>query len=389
MRRSEERILTTHVGSLVRPDELTGAIGGKLGKPGGAWADRGHDEDVLHKAIDRIVEQQRDAGIDIVNDGEFGRAHFANYILNRVSGFEMRPDELVPADWMGRERERFPEYLAETFPPALSGNPVQVCTGEIRYLDKGPIRRDVGNLRAALDRNGVEEGFFTAVAPAMTAFDGRNEYYASEQDYMFAIADALAEEYREIVNAGLLLQVDDPILANLHDALSEKSSTAYAEWAELRVAALNRALEGIPPEKVRYHVCFGSWHSPHTSDPPLEEIIDFMLEVNAGAYLVESANVRHEHEWRVWENRKLPEGKIWVPGVITHHTVSVEHPRLVADRIVQFARLLGRENVIAGTDCGFAQLDLIRRVHPSIMWAKFEALVEGARIASDELWGRA
>lgn len=388
MQRSQERILTTHVGSLVRPPELLARIAETSSGAGGAWRERGHDQEILGQAVDTIVAAQIEHGIDVVNDGEFGRAHFANYILNRISGFEMRADELVPAEWMGRERERFPEYLEETFPAALKGNPVQVCVGPIRYGDHGPIRRDTARLKAALAAHGGREGFFTAVAPAMTAFDGRNEHYASERDFLFAIADALREEYREIVDAGLLLQVDDPILANMWDALVSKSPVDYRKWADLRIAALNHALEGIPPEKVRYHMCFGSWHMPHTSDAPLEEIIDFVLQVNAGAYLIESANVRHEHEWRVWETRKLPAGKILVPGVVTHHTVSVEHPRLVADRIVQFARLLGRENVIAGTDCGFAQLDMVRRVHPSIMWAKLDALAEGARIASDELWGR-
>jgi 5-methyltetrahydropteroyltriglutamate--homocysteine methyltransferase len=388
MQRSEDRILTTHVGSLVRPAELLTPTAGSGKDPGAAWRDRGHQEATLSKAVDVVVAEQAACGIDIINDGEFGRAHFANYILNRVSGFEMHPEDLVPAEWLGRERERFPEYLAEIFPAALAGNPVQVCVGPILYVDHGPIRRDTARLTAALAAHGGREGFFTAVAPAMTAFDGRNGYYSSERDYLFAIAEALREEYREIIDAGLLLQVDDPILANMWDALVSKSPAEYRRWAELRIAALNHALDGIPPEKVRYHMCFGSWHMPHTSDAPLEEVLGFVLQVNAGAYLIESANVRHEHEWRVWEKVRLPEGKVLVPGVVTHHTVSVEHPRLVADRIVRFARLLGRQNVIAGTDCGFAQLDMVRRVHPSIMWAKLESLVEGARIASDELWGR-
>jgi 5-methyltetrahydropteroyltriglutamate--homocysteine methyltransferase len=225
------------------------------------------------------------------------------------------------------------------------------------------------------------------VAPGSTAYDGVNEFYASEHEYLFAIADALHEEYRAIHAAGLVVQVDDPVIANMYDALTSQSAVHYRQWARLRVDALNHALRGIPADRVRYHVCFGSWHVPHTCDAPLEEILDLILEVNAGAYLIEAANPRHEHEWRAWEQAGLPDGKILVPGVITHHTVTVEHPRVVADRIVRFARIVGRENVIAGTDCGFAQVDTLQRVHPSVMWAKMAALVEGARLASRELWG--
>jgi 5-methyltetrahydropteroyltriglutamate--homocysteine methyltransferase len=205
---------------------------------------------------------------------------------------------------------------------------------------------------------------------------------------VFAIAEALREEYLEIYNSGLVLQVDDAVLANMYDELVQESPKHYRDWAELRVEALNHALRGIPEDRVRYHICFGSWHMPHVADAPLEAIVDLMLSVRAGAYSIEAGNVRHEHEWRVWEKIKLPPGKILIPGVITHHTTTVEHPRLVADRIVQFARLVGRENVIAGTDCGFAQSEGVQRVHPQVMWAKLEALAEGARIASRELWGR-
>jgi 5-methyltetrahydropteroyltriglutamate--homocysteine methyltransferase len=233
----------------------------------------------------------------------------------------------------------------------------------------------------------VEEGFLTAVAPASTAYDGVNEYYSTEKDYIYAIADALREEYLAIHKAGLLLQVDDAVLANMYDELVQSSPQRYREWANLRVEALNHALAGIPEDRIRYHVCFGSWHVPHVADAPLEDIADLIVKVRAGAYSIEAANVRHEHEWRVWETVKLPAGRILIPGVVTHHTITVEHPRLVADRIVRYARLVGRENVIAGTDCGFAQSESIERVHPTVMWAKFESLVEGARLASRELWG--
>jgi 5-methyltetrahydropteroyltriglutamate--homocysteine methyltransferase len=248
------------------------------------------------------------------------------------------------------------------------------------------MQRDIQNLKAALRSVNVEEAFLPVVAPASAAYDGVNEYYPTEKEYVYAIADALREEYRAIHDAGLVVQVDDAVLANMYDDLVQKSPEHYRRWAGLRIEALNHALEGIPEDRVRYHVCFGSWHVPHLADAPLEEIVGFILGVRAGAYSIEAANPRHEHEWRVWEARKFPEGKILIPGVVTHHTITVEHPRLVADRIVRFAGLVGRENVIAGTDCGFAQADRIQRVPPSVMWAKFEALVEGARLASAELW---
>jgi 5-methyltetrahydropteroyltriglutamate--homocysteine methyltransferase len=258
--------------------------------------------------------------------------------------------------------------------------------GPIRYQDRESISTAIANFKAALATTHVEEAFLTTVAPASTAYDGVNEYYGSEHDYIYAIAEALREEYLAIHNAGLLVQVDDAVLANMYDHLVQTSPEHYRKWAELRVEALNHALRGIPEDRIRYHVCFGSWHVPHIADAPLESIVDLILEVHAGAYSIEAANPRHEHEWRVWEQVKLPEGKILIPGVITHHTVTVEHPRLVADRIIRYARLVGRENVIAGTDCGFAQAEMIQRVHPLVMWAKFEALVEGARLATKELW---
>jgi len=258
--------------------------------------------------------------------------------------------------------------------------------GPIEYGSRTPIRRAIANFQKALREVKVEEAFLTAVAPASTAYDGVNEYYASDHDYIFALAEALRQEYLEIYQAGLLLQVDDAVLANMFDHLVRQSPDRYREWAQLRVDALNHALRGIPEERVRYHVCFGSWHVPHLADAALEDIVGFIVQVRAGAYSIEAANPRHEHEWRVWEGGRLPKGKILIPGVITHHTVTVEHPRLVADRIIRYAKLVGAENVIAGTDCGFAQLDVIERVPAAVMWAKLEALVEGAALASRELF---
>jgi 5-methyltetrahydropteroyltriglutamate--homocysteine methyltransferase len=342
----------------------------------------------LKPIVAGIVKAQAEAGLDIVNDGEFGKSSWSNYVLARLSGFEARPDQLAPATWLGRDRFRFAEFMASEFPRGLKGAPVDACVGPIRYTDSGSIRRDTDNLKAALATVNVEEGFLTAVAPASVGYDAVNEYYSSEREYVFAIANALREEYLAIYNSGLMLQVDDAVLANMYDELVQKSPELYRRWAELRIEALNHALAGIPQDRVRYHVCFGSWHVPHVADAPLEAILDLILQVNAGAYLIEAANVRHEHEWRVWEKTRLPAGKILMPGVVTHHTTTVEHPRAVADRIVRFARLVGRENVIASTDCGFAQLEHFARVHPQVMWAKFESLAEGARLASDELWGR-
>ena len=386
MKRSEHRILTTHVGSLPRPPQLLESA---------ARAREGSDQDreaysaALRESVADVVRRQADVGIDIVNDGEFGKSSWAAYVLERVSGFEIRPDQLTPLVWLGRDRERFRDFFATSdMPGAIRGGATEACVAPITYQGEAIVRRDLDNLTNALHSasHPVEDGFFTAVAPASTAYNGVNEFYPSEREYVFAIADALRQEYRAIIAAGVLLQVDDAVLANMYDHLVQQSPERYRDWAQLRIDALNHALEGIPEERVRYHVCFGSWHVPHVSDAPLEDIVGFILQVRAGAYSIEAANPRHEHEWRVWEQHALPPGKILIPGVVTHHLTTVEHPRLVADRIVRYARLVGRENVIAGTDCGFAQVQTIQRVHPSVMWAKFESLVEGARLATAELW---
>ncbi len=385
MKRSEDRILTTHVGSLARPPALLAEINALKAGTG----DAKRLATVRRQAIADILQQQVAVGLDIVNDGEFSKANWASYILARIEGFELRPLQLRKADWLGEDGERFAEYFAETFPRAAQGFPTEACVGPVRYRDPAVIQSAVDELADAA-RQAVPaptEVFMTAVAPASTAFDGIDEHYGNEHDYVFAIAEALRTEYLAIYRAGFVLQVDDAVLANLYDHLVRQSPERFRDWAQLRIDALNHALRDIPEERVRYHVCFGSWHAPHLSDAPLEDIVDLILQVKAGAYSIEAANPRHEHEWRVWEGRKLPAARILIPGVITHHTVSVEHPRLVADRILRYASLLGRENVIAGTDCGFAQVESISRVHPKIMWAKFQALVEGAKLASRALWG--
>ena len=367
MKRSTDRILTTHVGSLIRPPQLR-----EIG---------------LREATAQVVRRQRQAGIDVVNDGEFGKSSWANYVLDRMTGFEYRPDSVFPPVWLGRDRERFAEFMRTEFPRGANGLPGHACVGPIAYTGRDAIRSNIADLQAALAASGVEEAFLTAVAPGSTGYDASDEFYHDERTYVFAIAEALREEYLEIVNAGLLLQVDDAVLANMYDHLvAEGGSERYRRWAGLRVEALNHALRGIPEERVRYHVCFGSWHVPHVSDAPLDAIVDLVLRVNAGAYSIEAANVRHEHEWRVWQRVALPAGRILIPGVVTHHTTTVEHPQAVADRLIRFAGLLGRENVMAGTDCGFAQIEGLQRVHPQVMWAKLEALAEGARLASTALW---
>ncbi len=382
MKRSEHRILTTHVGSLIRPKALLDAAR----DPDPTRRDA-HERE-LKRAVAEVVARQAKAGIDVVNDGEFGKSGWANYSLERLSGFEPRPDTLYEAVWLGRDRIRFADFMTAEFPRGTVGTPGHACTGPIVYHGHAAVRRDLDNLKAAAAAAPTDDVFFTAVAPASVGYDAVNEHYANERDYVFAIAKAMREEYLEVIKAGFVLQVDDAVLANMYDHLVAQSPQKYRDWAALRIDALNHALEGIPEDRIRYHVCFGSWHVPHVADAQLEDIVDLILKVKAGAYSIEAANVRHEHEWYVWQNVKLPPGKILIPGVVTHHTTTVEHPRLVAERIVTFAKLVGRENVIAGTDCGFAQAQDMQRVHPQVMWAKLETLAEGARLASKTLWGR-
>jgi 5-methyltetrahydropteroyltriglutamate--homocysteine methyltransferase len=391
MRRSTERILTTHVGSLIRPAPLLPFIRAKQG--GQPYDEQGYRK-VLADSVSEIVQQQAKAGIDVPSDGEFGKGiSWSQYALERLSGFERRPARNSTPGARGADRTRFAEFYAEldaaSGPPATALGSVgeAVCVAPIKYTGQAEVQRDIANFKAALKRAGVEEGFLPVAAPASVIPDRKNEHYPSEEDMLEAIADAMRDEYRAIVDAGLLLQLDDARAAVTYDKMVPPASFAdYRKWLELQVAAINRATDGIPTERIRYHVCWGSWPGPHTTDVPLKDIVDLVLRVRAGAYLIEGANPRHEHEWRVWESAKLPKDVVLAPGVISHATNVVEHPELVAERIVRYARLVGRENVVAGTDCGFAQGPFHRRVHPSIMWAKLEALAEGARLASKTLW---
>jgi len=348
--------------------------------------------DELRRDVGEIVERQIGAGLDIVNDGEYGKSSWAAYILERISGFEIHPDRPKPLVWLGRDRERFAGFFASSdmAKAVADGSPSEVCTGPIAYVDEAPVRRDLANLLAGgASADAVGKGvelFFTSVAPASTAYQGVNEYYASDEEYIYAIADALAVEYRAVHDSGVILQVDDAVLANMYDYLIEQGEDVWDRWARLRVEALNHALDGIPAERVRYHICFGSWHVPHVADAPLQAILPYMLQVHAGAYSIEAANPRHEHEYLLWKEAGLPEEKVLIPGVVSHHSTTVEHPDLVALRIQRFADILGRERIIAGTDCGFAQGSRIQRVHPEVMWAKLDALVRGAETASARLW---
>ncbi len=392
MNRRPDRIPTTHVGSLVRPPELLQFI---RPKQNGQPYDEKAYESCQQPAVTEVVRRQDDARIDLPSDGEFGKSiSWSQYALERLAGFERppaRPGE--HGSTRGADRARFADFYTEL--DAAEGPPAQVgtaagqavCVGPIAYTGMAELRRDIDNFKAALALAGVEQGFLPVAAPSSVIPDRKNEYYRSDAELLHAIAEAMRTEYRAIVDAGLLLQLDDARLAVTYDRMVPPASFAqYRDWAALQVEAINHALEGIPEERVRYHVCWGSWPGPHATDVPLKDIVDLVLKVRAGTYLIEGANPRHEHEWRVWESVKLPEGKVLAPGMISHATNVVEHPELVAQRIVRLAKRIGRERVLASTDCGFAQGPFHRRVHPSIMWAKLEALAEGARLASRQLW---
>jgi 5-methyltetrahydropteroyltriglutamate--homocysteine methyltransferase len=388
MKRSTDRILTTHVGSLIRPAVLQDFL---RQKQGGKPYDEKAYQKCLVDSVNAVVHEQADAGIDVVSDGEFGKSiSWAQYALERLSGFERRPIKTDAANPFkrGADRTKFAEFYAELdAKEAVSTTTEAICVGPITYSGQAETQRDIDNFKAALKGAKVEEGFLPVAAPASVIPDRKNEYYKSEEDLQAAIGEAMRTEYKMIVDAGLVVQLDDARSAVTYDRMVPPGSfDDYRKWLRLQVEVLNEAIKGLPPDRIRYHVCWGSWPGPHTTDVALKDIVDLILGMNVGAFVIEGANPRHEHEWRVWESAKLPAGKVLIPGVISHATNVVEHPELVAERIVRLAKLVGRENVLAGTDCGFAQGPFHRRVHPSIMWAKLGALVEGAKIASKELW---
>ena len=387
MKRSTDRILTTHVGSLVRPHRLQEFL---RTKQAGDPLDQESYDECLSEAVAEVVRRQADAGIDIVSDGEFGKSiSWSQYVLERLSGFERRPVMAGANPFArGADRQRFAEFYAELDArEGLATTTDSVCVGPISYTGQAALQRDIDNFKAALGHVQVEEAFLPVAAPASVIPDRKNEFYKSDEECLVAIGEAMRTEYRMIVEAGFLLQLDDARAAVSYDRMVPPASFAdYRRWVAMHMEVLNAAIAGLPPERMRYHVCWGSWPGPHTTDVPLGDIVDLILSVRVGGYVIEGANPRHEHEWKVWRDVKLPEGKVLIPGVISHATNVVEHPELVAERIVRLAQLVGRENVIAGTDCGFAQGPFHRRVHPSIMWAKLEALTAGARLASKELW---
>jgi 5-methyltetrahydropteroyltriglutamate--homocysteine methyltransferase len=387
MKRSSDRILTTHVGSLIRPTALQEFLRAKqAGKP----YDEAAYAKCLKESVAEVVRKQADVGIDVVSDGEFGKSiSWSQYVLERLSGFERRPIKPGANPFArGLDRERFAEFYAELDAREAVATTVEaVCVGPVAYTGQAELKRDIDNFKSALRDVKVEEAFLPVAAPASVIPDRKNEYYQTDEELIRAIGAAMRTEYRMIIDAGFVLQLDDARAAVTYDRMVPPASFAdYRKWFALQVEVLNDALAGLPMDRIRYHVCWGSWPGPHTTDVVLKDIVDLILDMKVGAFVIEGANPRHEHEWRVWESAKLPEGKVLIPGVISHATNVVEHPELVAERIVRLARLVGRENVIAGTDCGFAQGPFYRRVHPSIMWAKLGALAQGAKLASAELW---
>jgi 5-methyltetrahydropteroyltriglutamate--homocysteine methyltransferase len=382
MQRSSDRIITTHAGSLPRPADLLEIMTSEAAEKGGKAVPHAGR---LREAVKEIVNRQIELGIDVIDDGEFGKPSFVSYVNERLGGFEPDPQGSRQNPWAGsREAKSFPEFYAAA---ASAARPARmICTAPISYRGMARLQTDIDNLKSALNGARPLEIFMPAISPASAADWLRNGYYKSDEEFLFAIADALREEYETIVNAGFLVQIDDPQLVTSWTKQPELTLQDWRKWAERRIEALNHALRNVPPEKIRHHTCYGINMGPRVHDLELKDIVDLVLKIRAGAYSFEAANPRHEHEWKVWRAARLPEGKALIPGVISHSTVLVEHPELVAERIMRFAKVVGRENVIAGADCGFATFAGSKEVHPSIVWAKFKSLAQGARLASRELW---
>jgi 5-methyltetrahydropteroyltriglutamate--homocysteine methyltransferase len=403
MKKSTGRIHTSHAGSLPRPDDLIELNRARLTAGVGDAADF---QERLSAAVLDVVTRQQNLGIDIPGDGEYGKAmgHRVNYgawwsySFQRLGGLELtgpglyempehrsEPGRIALTSFGDRrDRRRFAAAYADPESGITTGPRPRhwpVCTGPVTYIGQAAIQSDITNFKAGMAAVGVDEGFMTAVAPGSAARVS-NAYYATEEAFIFACAEALREEYRAIIDAGLILQIDDPSIAENWDQINpEPSVEDYQKFSMIRVEAINHAIAGLPKDRIRFHLCWGSWHGPHTTDIPMRDIVDVMLAIDCQAYSFEAGNVRHEHEWTVWEQVKLPEGKLLLPGVVSHATNVVEHPELVAQRIVRFANLVGRENVIASTDCGLGG-----RVHPQIAWAKLESLARGAELATQQLW---
>jgi 5-methyltetrahydropteroyltriglutamate--homocysteine methyltransferase len=382
MQRSTQRILTTHAGRLSDRNELA-----ELRRATQSSSDPAADTH-LHERMAAIVRRQIETGIDIISDGELGKFGGFDYYSRRMSGISTRkpaPGEPILMSQRTNERLEFKEFYEDLqLLRDAGGTERMVCNAPLRYIGEAEVQRDIAVFKAALQGTTSSEQFMCVLAPGWIEHSLWNEYYANDEEFLFAIADAMKHEYRAIVDAGFILQLDDPGLPDTFDMIVPSPSIEeYRRFAEIRVEALNHALKGLPQDRIRYHICWGSWHGPHTNDLPLASVVDLMLRITAGAYSVEAANPRHEHEWKVWRDVKLPDGKILIPGVVSHASNVVEHPEVVADRIVRYAELVGRENVVAGTDCGMGG-----RVHRQIGWAKLDALVKGAELASRQLWNQ-
>jgi 5-methyltetrahydropteroyltriglutamate--homocysteine methyltransferase len=384
MKRSTDRILTTHAGSLPLPPDLKEML---VAKNNGQPYDRQALAKRVKSAVAEAVKKQLDCGLDIINDGELGKPNFSRYARERLSGFverQARADER-PSTIYGRDLKEFFEYFEKRTTTMRGENVWRVfCNGPLKYIGHDAVKADIETFREALKGQKYEEAFLPAVAPGTLEHWLKNDYYKTDEEYLFALAEAMREEYKAIVDSGFLLQIDNPDLPDAWQIYPEMSVADYRKYAGMRVDALNHALRDLPPDRIRFHTCWGSYHGPHKYDIPLRDIVDLILKVRANTYSIEAANVRHEHEWRVWEEVKLPEGKVLVPGVVGHATDIVEHPRLIADRLIRYAKIVGRENVMGGTDCGLGP----RVGHANIAWAKFEAMAEGAGIATKELWGK-
>jgi 5-methyltetrahydropteroyltriglutamate--homocysteine methyltransferase len=389
MLHSTERILVTHTGSLPRPRELIDVM---LAENEGRAVDPADYEEKLLRAVHDIVRRQMDLGVDVVDDGELSKRGFAVYAHQRLDGLTPTGRVRVSPWDNSRESQAFPEHYGHYSPvPGAKPNPSNMqmaCTGPIAYKAQERVVQDLANLKAAVEEAGAAEAFVPAISPCDVAGNQENEYYKSDEEFLFAIADALSVEYRAIVDAGFLLQIDDPLLINYYVKNPDLSVDQCRAWAEGQIEAINHALRDIPEDRVRYHTCYGINMGPRVHDMEMKDYIDIVLKIRAGAFSFEASNPRHEHEWKIWEDVKLPDGKLIIPGVITQSSVVVEHPELIAQRLERFAGLVGRENVIAGSDCGFGTQALeVPEIHPAIVWAKFQAMSEGARLASERLWG--
>ena len=387
MKRSTDRILTTHVGSLARPAELLEIM---RAKESGRDYDASVFQSTVRKAVNDAVSGQLAAGIDVICDGEQGKSGFITYVSERLGGFEPREEEGEDLWKESRETIAFPEFYQSHrhFRTGIvAKRPRLICTGPITYNGYETLQRDIANVKVASKGMAADEVFMTAISPSDIEGQQANEFYRSEDEYLGAIADAMHEEYAAIVEAGLLLQVDDPRLLTYYNSRPDLTVEDCRRWAEKRVEVINYSLRGIPTDRVRFHTCYGINIGPRVHEMNLRDIVDIMLRVDAGAYSFEAANPRHEHEWKVWENITLPEGKILIPGIISHSTPLVEHAELVAQRLMRFANTVGKENIIGGSDCGFSSFaNTEPEIHPTIVWEKFRNLAAGARLASMELW---